>query len=555
MARRGRDGVDRSSADREAARLERERKRAIREGRTPPESIPATDEPRMEAVDDPEPEPEPEPAVDHEPEPVDHEPDPEPVAYEPEPPPYEPDPEPEPEPPVAEPDTEPEPPVEEPVEPEPAAHEPEPEPEHAVAAAAPAAVAAGAERRTVHLPRPQTEDVGGGGPISESHDRPSGIRRARRDTPPEYKAQPGAPGMPPHRSLGIQKRRRLRRTLPLLVGLLVLVAAAFFAFKLFQPLHGTGYGTVAVRVAPGSSATQIGEQLEKAKVVDSGFFFSLRARLDGKRSKLRAGTFVLKKSMPYGAALTALTTPPSSAPIIDVTLPEGPSRREFAPVVKTAGVTGSYLKASARSSKLKPSTYGAPTSTRSLEGFLYPSTYELRRADATAKNLVGKQLAAFRKSFGSISMRTPRRKKLSRYDVLIIASMIEREALVPKDRALISAVIYNRLKQGIPLGIDATLRYKLGNFAKPLLKSELSLDSAYNTRTRKGLPPTPIGNPGLASLKAAANPASVKYLYYVVKPCAKGAHSFSSTFQAFQRDVAAYDAKQKALGGKSPVNC
>ncbi len=549
MARlgRGRDG-ERSAADREAARLERERRRAIREGRPPPETIPATDEPLADPFADPEPapaahdpapepvEPEPEPVEPVEPEPV----EPEPVAYEPEPPPYEPPPAPEP--PVEEPAPEPqpaeEPPVEEPVEPEPVA-------------AAPSI--AEAERRTVQLPRPQT---GAAGPTTESHDRPSGIRRARRNPPAEYKAQPGAPGMPPHRTLGVQKRRRrLRRTLPLLAGAIVLLAVLVFAFLLFQPLHGKGYGNVAVRVPSGAGATQIGTLLEKAKVVDSGFFFALRARLDGKRSKLRAGTFALKKSMPYGAALTALTTPPSSAPIIDVTLPEGPSRRELAARVREAGVTGSYLKASARSSKLKPSAYGAPRATRSLEGFLFPATYELRRADATARNLVAKQLAAFRKNFAKISMRTAKRKGLSRYDVVIIASMIEREALVPADRPLIAAVIYNRLKQGIPLGIDATLRYKLGNFARPLRASELKLDSAFNTRTRKGLPPRPIGNPGMASLRAAASPADVKYLYYVVKPCGKGAHSFSSTFQGFQRDVAAYERKRRELGGKSPVNC
>ncbi|MDP9344556.1 MAG: endolytic transglycosylase MltG [Actinomycetota bacterium] len=531
MARRGRDGGDRSAADREAARLERERKRAIREGRTPPESIPATDEPRMDPVGEV-----------FAPEAV--EPGPEPVAYEPEPPPYEPDPEPEP--PVEEPAPDPEPPVEEPPVEEPV----EPEP------TAVSATATKAERRTVHLPRPQTGDAGGREPVTESHDRPSGILRARRDTRADYKAQPGAPGMPPHRSLGVHKRRRrLRRTVPLLVAALVAIGAGVFAFLLFQPMHGGGYGNVPVRVPPGSSATQIGKQLEKAKVVDSSFFFALRARIDGKRSKLRAGTFALKKSMPYGAALTALTTPPSSAPIVDVTLPEGPSRRELASKVKAAGVTGNYLKASARSSKLKPSTYGAPRATRSLEGFLYPDTYELRRAEATARNLVGKQLDAFKKAFGTIGLKTARRKRLSRYDVLIIASMIEREALVPKDRPLIAAVIYNRLKQGIPLGIDATLRYKLGNFSAPLKQSELKLDSAYNTRMRKGLPPTPIGNPGLASLKAAANPASVKYLYYVVKPCGKGAHSFSSSFRGFQQDVAAYDRKRKALGGKSPVTC
>jgi uncharacterized YceG family protein len=139
--------------------------------------------------------------------------------------------------------------------------------------------------------------------------------------------------------------------------------------------------------------------------------------------------------------------------------------------------------------------------------------------------------------------------------VLTIASMIDREALVPKDRRLIAAVIYNRLKQGIPLGIDATIRYQLGDFSRPLKVSELQRDTPYNTRKRKGLPPTPIGNPGLASIKAAANPAHVSYLYYVVKPCGNGAHAFSSTDAQFQRDVAAYNRARAKRGGKDPSVC
>jgi len=154
-----------------------------------------------------------------------------------------------------------------------------------------------------------------------------------------------------------------------------------------------------------------------------------------------------------------------------------------------------------------------------------------------------------------VDLGAAKRRNLTRYDVLIIASMIEREALVAKDRRLISAVIQNRLKQGIPLGIDATIRYELDNFSRPLRVSELKRDTPFNTRTRQGLPPTPIGNPGLASLKAAARPASVGFLYYVVKPCADGAHSFSSTDAAFQRDVAAYNAARDKRGGKDPSRC
>ena len=116
-----------------------------------------------------------------------------------------------------------------------------------------------------------------------------------------------------------------------------------------------------------------------------------------------------------------------------------------------------------------------------------------------------------------------------------------RRPAVTGDRPLIAAVIYNRLKQGIPLGIDATIRFATGNWSRPLRVSELQINSGYNTRTHQGLPPGPIGNPGLASLKAAAHPARVKYLFYVVKPCGNGAHAFSSTDAQFQRDVAKYN--------------
>ena len=148
-----------------------------------------------------------------------------------------------------------------------------------------------------------------------------------------------------------------------------------------------------------------------------------------------------------------------------------------------------------------------------------------------------------------------RRKNLTVYDVVTIASMVERETRVARERPLVAAVIYNRLHAHQPLGIDATIRYATANWTRPLTKSELALDSPYNTRTRVGLPPTPIGNPGLASLEAAAHPARVGYLYYVVKPGTCGEHAFSSTFAEFQRDQARYNTARQAAGGRSPTTC
>ncbi|MFL5944598.1 MAG: endolytic transglycosylase MltG, partial [Gaiellaceae bacterium] len=269
-------------------------------------------------------------------------------------------------------------------------------------------------------------------------------------------------------------------------------------------------------------------------VVRSGFLFSLRARLSGDRSRLRSGRYTLKEGMSYAAALTALTTAPKAVPTVNITIPEGPSRREEAPKLRAAGVKGSYLAATRRSSKLDPRDYGAPRSTRSLEGFLYPDTYQLRRSDVTARRLVSRQVEAFRTNFAKVSMARAKRRNLSRYDVLIIASMIEREALVPRDRRLIAAVIYNRLKEGMPLGIDATLRYGLNiPPTESIRQSQLESDSPYNTRNHAGLPPTPIANPGLASMQAAAHPANVDYLYFVRKPDKKH-HFFTASFEAFQ---------------------
>lgn len=155
---------------------------------------------------------------------------------------------------------------------------------------------------------------------------------------------------------------------------------------------------------------------------------------------------------------------------------------------------------------------------RPLEGFLFPATYDFT-ALTTSRHLVADQLQAFRQNWAKLDLRYARKKHLTPYDVLIIASMVEKEALAPDERPKIAAVIYNRLRLRMTLGIDATLRYGLSiPPTKSITESELASNNPYNTRKRRGLPPTPIANPGLASLQAAAHPAHVDYLYFVRKP-------------------------------------
>jgi UPF0755 protein len=382
-------------------------------------------------------------------------------------------------------------------------------------------------------------------------------RAAVAERPPVSRAaraqrigRPGRPTLPP----SSPKPRRWFRRFAAVIALAFIGTALYVINATFQPLRDEREqeGGVAVQVPPGADAGSIGRLLESKGVIEDARFFELNATLTLRRGKLRTGNYVLRRNMTNGAAIDALLQGPKVRVVrtFSVTIPEGLSRREAAPAVDKSGIEGSYLRASgSREALARGRRLGLPKGTRTLEGFLFPATYELTRG-ATAADLVDKQLDAFRDSIGAIGLKAAKRKKLTRYDVVIIASMIERETASDRERPLVASVIYNRLEQDIPLGIDATIRYAENNWSRPLKQSELDRDGPYNTRIRQGLPPTPIGNPGRASLKAAAHPARTDYIYYVAKPGA--CHAFSSTDAEFARDVAAYNRAREENGGKAP---
>ena len=339
-----------------------------------------------------------------------------------------------------------------------------------------------------------------------------------------------------------------RRLVPALVGGLLIAVLAWFLLSLFQPLKGDGEGSVRVVVPKGAGVGEIADLLAEKGVVSSAFFFEARATVSGRRGDLKPGSYSLRNDMSHGAALDALAAGPPPN-IVTITIPEGRSRPEIADIVG-GQLEGDYSAATRRSPALNPREYGAKGA-RDLEGFLFPATYELKRGQPVAE-LVGQQLSAFRRQFEQLDLRYAHSKNLTDYDVLIIASMVEREASLPRERALIASVIYNRLREGMALGIDATLRFALGQWDRPLTESELASPSPYNTRATPGLPPGPIGNPGLASIRAAARPARTRYLYFVVKPGGDGAHAFARTEAEHLRNAERYNRAREALGGRSP---
>ena len=383
--------------------------------------------------------------------------------------------------------------------------------------------------------------------VTAVEDRPPAPRRVPSSRRPIRRRPPPRP-----RSSGGWGRRVLA-----VLALVAIGVALYLINAVFQPFHGEAGDAVEVAIPENVDAGTIGDLLAEKGVVASGGFFELNATLTGRRGNLRPGEYTLRRDMSYGDAIAALEKGPKVkvVPTVDISVPEGLSIREAAPVVDKQELRGNYLRATREPRVLRRiRQLGAPRGTDTAEGFMFPATYTLV-ANSPARDLVSKQLAAFGDNMKGIDMRYARRKNLTRYDVLIIASLIEREVQIDKERPLVAAVIYNRLAMGETLGIDATIRYEKRNWTKPLKVSELEEITPYNTRKVRGLPPTPIGNPGRASLEAAANPAREDYLFYVIKPCGEGAHNFSTNLSEFERDSAAYDAKREELGGRSPVSC
>jgi UPF0755 protein len=201
-------------------------------------------------------------------------------------------------------------------------------------------------------------------------------------------------------------------------------------------------------------------------------------------------------------------------------------RRGIRPILSSS----KYLELT-RSSAM-PGRFARDGKKRALEGFLFPATYDFLGSTTTGQ-LVDEQLVAFKDAWKTVDLRYARSKNLTAYDVLIIASMVEKEAFSPDERAKVAGVIYNRLHAHMTLGIDATLRYGLNLKPTDPLTPHLNSSNAYNTGLRFGLPPTPIANPGLASMQAAAHPdRSHHYLYYLRKPHTQH-HYFTSSYPDF----------------------
>ncbi len=295
-----------------------------------------------------------------------------------------------------------------------------------------------------------------------------------------------------------------------------------------------------LEVTKGSSARQIGEQLARAGVIDSSLSFELAVRTGGVGDRLQAGNYSFTTGMTAGEALDVLLAGPESD-AYRVTIHEGLRVSEI--LDRLAEQTPYTREQFAEALVDVSSSLGfGGSSFQGWEGGLFPDTYEFT-GDATPREILQRLASTMEDRVASVDWSPLEEMGYGVRDGVIIASMIEAEAKLDVDRPLIASVIVNRLAIGMPLQIDATVLYAMGERGIGLTAEDLDTDSPYNTYRNLGLPPTPIDAPGLASLAAAADPAITEYLYYVLTS-SDGGHSFAATYEEFQ----AFKAQAKRDG-------
>jgi UPF0755 protein len=359
---------------------------------------------------------------------------------------------------------------------------------------------------------------------------------------------------PGGRSSGRPQRRR--SPLAVILSLLVLaslVAGIFFGGRALiglvnpggEDFTGQGAGTVDVHVSSGDTLSDIARTLVAEGVIASPGPFVDAAETEPAATGIQPGVYELRSQMSGQAALDLLLDP-ASRMISRVTIPEGFTVR--AVLDRLAQATGRPL-AEFEAAVADPAALGLPAyAGGQLEGYLFPATYEFE-PDDTPVDMLREMVGQFTAAAGRLQLeqhaaaagRTPA-------EIVTVASMVQSETRLDEERADVAQVVYNRLGQGIPLGIDAALAYGLGKNGNDLTVTDLQTDSPYNTRTRAGLPPTPISSPGEASLEAALAPSPGNLLYYVLED-ADGGHFFTADYAEFQAARARCAAAGLGCGG------
>jgi UPF0755 protein len=283
---------------------------------------------------------------------------------------------------------------------------------------------------------------------------------------------------------------------------------------------------------PGSSIRSLANELKAGGVIRSSWHFILMTRLRGNAHLLKAGEYRISDAMTPGSILRKIVA--GEVDYRKFTLPEGYSIYQAAELLEQKGYfkKDEFLVSCRDRGVLKR----LGVTEDSVEGYLYPATYNISRGGGVAL-LLEQMIGQFNKAFSALKMRESA-VRFSRHEIVTLASIIEKEAVSEEEKPLISSVFHNRLRIGMPLQSDPTAVYGVRAFSGTVSKADIQRPSPYNTYLNKGLPPGPIGNPDAGALEAALKPATTSYLYFVARK--DGTHQFSRTLEEHNRAVSRY---------------
>jgi peptidoglycan lytic transglycosylase G len=332
------------------------------------------------------------------------------------------------------------------------------------------------------------------------------------------------------------QRSRVRRFLlfvTIAVALAVLVAGVLAGYWYFGPYRG--FRTEAfVDIEHGMSSREIARELAHRGIIRSSWAFAAIRALHP-RATLQAGEYRFGSAQTPSQVFDKIRR--GEIFYQDFTVPEGSNIFDIASLLEQSGMVGSneFLKAAANPQSIRDLDPVAPT----LEGYLFPSTYRLTHK-TTGKQLCGTMTREFRKQWTLLGGHSAVSET---HKIVTLASLVEKETGLAQERPLVAAVFTNRLRLSMPLQCDPTTVYAAlldKKYRGVIHKSDLSSKNSYNTYTHEGLPPGPIANPGIASLKAALHPAQADYLYFVAKADGSGSHQFSAQLLEHEKAVLAY---------------
>jgi peptidoglycan lytic transglycosylase G len=333
------------------------------------------------------------------------------------------------------------------------------------------------------------------------------------------------------------KRHRKRRSNagPTVLGLLLVLGIFGAIYLIYATATGEDEAVTAgpakVTVVKGDTLSSVSQKLEEAGVIGSSTLFEVEARIGGHSTELKPGEYTFRRGEDSDAILAKLTAG-EAVPTYAVTIPEGLTLHETAEVVgEQNGVPAAKFEEAAKRTDYGYAFLEDPA-IRTTEGFLFPKRYDFEEG-TTAPQMVDRLLEQYLLETQDLDFEAAKQRlNLTEYEIVTVASLIERESANSEERPIIASVIYNRIQRGMPLQIDATIQYALGEPKEELSLADLKVRSPYNTYENEGLPPGPICSPSRESLQAAIEPAQTDYLYYVLD--AEGdEHFFTDNYQEF----------------------